>query len=109
MHHAQIRSHGIKRTANTQAGLLHDMRVNLRRGHLLVAEQILHCAQIVTVFQKMRGEGMTQGVARCILAEFDAHNSRLHGALPPTGSYMLARAGNPDGCAAELGFVEMTL
>src|ERR1035438_8077350 len=71
-------SNAIQRTAHAQARLLHDMRVNLRCRHILMAEQILHGAEIVTVFQKMRGEGMPQRVARRIFVELDPQNRRLH-------------------------------
>ena len=54
----------IQRTSHSQSGFLHDVRVNLRCRHVLVAEQILHVRMSVAVFQQMRRERMSQRVAR---------------------------------------------
>jgi len=39
------------------------MRVNLRRAHILVSEQLLNRANVVTGFQKARGKRMLQRMA----------------------------------------------
>ena len=46
----------IQRTPDTQSRLLHRMSVNLRRRHVFVPEQLLHCSNVIACFQQMRGE-----------------------------------------------------
>src|SRR6266511_3612966 len=53
----------IQRTPHPQASLLHDMCINLRRAHILVSEQLLNRANVVTGFQKARRKGMSQRMA----------------------------------------------
>ena len=57
------RLNGIQRTFNPKPRLLHHMRVNLRRGNVLMAEQVLNRADVIAVFQQMRRERMAQRVA----------------------------------------------
>ena len=54
------------------------MGANLRCGHVSVAEQILHRADVIAVFQKMRGERMAQRVARCRFRQSRQLHRRLH-------------------------------
>lgn len=46
----------IQRAFDSQPGLLHHMRINLRRRHILVAQQILHRADVRAPFQQMCGK-----------------------------------------------------
>lgn len=41
-----------------------DMRIDHRRRHIRVAEQLLHGTDIVASLEEMRGEGVTQRVRR---------------------------------------------
>jgi hypothetical protein len=41
-----------------------DVRVDLSRTHIIVAEQFLNGADVASIFQEVRGEGMAQRV-RC--------------------------------------------
>src|SRR5437016_1947881 len=54
---------GVKWAFDSQARLLHDMRVNLSRAHILMAEQLLHGANVITGFQQVRRKTMAQRVA----------------------------------------------
>jgi hypothetical protein len=44
----------IKRAADMQTGPIQDVRVKHGRGDILVAEQLLHGSNVVSVFQQMR-------------------------------------------------------
>jgi hypothetical protein len=43
------------------------MRVDLGRLDVLVPQQILHRAYVVTVLQQVRGEGMTTGIVTLLM------------------------------------------
>jgi hypothetical protein len=59
----------IQRTAYANTRFGHDVRINLRRRHILVPQQFLHRANVVTIFQKMRRERMSQRVTRRVLCQ----------------------------------------
>jgi len=46
-----------------------------------VAEELLHCSDIVTAFQKLRGEGMTEGVAGRTLGQASLFHRAGNGLL----------------------------
>lgn len=50
----------IQRTLNTDARLVQHMRINHCRAHVFVAQQFLHGANIVAVFEQMRRKRMAQ-------------------------------------------------
>ena len=52
----------IQRTPHPPAAPVQHMRVNHRRGHILVAQQLLHGADVITPLQQMRGEAVPQGM-----------------------------------------------
>lgn len=52
----------IQRTAHRRRPTPQHMGIDLRGGHILVAQQFLHRADIVTGFEQVRGEGMAQRV-----------------------------------------------
>src|SRR3990172_5216474 len=54
---------GVDRTANAFPAAVQNVSVNHRCFHILMPEQLLHGADVVTVGQKMRGEGMAESVA----------------------------------------------
>ncbi len=68
----------IQRTPDTQPRLLHDVRVNLRRRHIFVAEQLLQRPNIITCLQKMRRERMPQRVATRPLVNLRQPHRHLH-------------------------------
>src|SRR3546814_7180824 len=57
------------------------MGVDLRRRHVLVAEQLLHGADVVASFKQVRGERMTQRVAGGGLVDRRQLPRRPHGTL----------------------------
>lgn len=46
----------IKRTEHALAATVQDMRINLGRSHIIVAEQFLYGTDVVSLFQQMGGE-----------------------------------------------------
>lgn len=49
---------------------LQDMRVDHRRAHVVVTQQLLHGADVVAVFQQVGGEAVPQGMRRDGFVEF---------------------------------------
>ena len=58
-------SEGVGGTAHGDPGSVEDMSVNHRRRDVFVSQQLLHGTDIIAVFQKVRGEGMAEGVRCC--------------------------------------------
>ena len=58
-----------------------DMRVDHRRGDVLVAEQFLHSADVATVLEEVRGEGMAEGVAGRTLGDARCEDRSAHRVL----------------------------
>jgi hypothetical protein len=46
----------VQRTPDSQPRFLHHVRVDLRRRHVLVSEEFLNGSDVITAFQKMRGD-----------------------------------------------------
>ena len=57
------RSHHVQRTPNAFRPLGEHVRVDHRGLHILVAEQLLHRADVVPGLEQMRDKAMTEGVA----------------------------------------------
>jgi hypothetical protein len=57
------------------------VRVNHRRGHILVPQQCLHGSNVVAHFQEVRGEAVPEGVARDVLREAGLADRRGDGAF----------------------------
>ena len=55
--------HPIRRALDSARPSVQDMGVDLRRAHVTVPEQFLNRADIMAVFQQVRGERVTEGVA----------------------------------------------
>ena len=72
-------------TAYAQARLGHDVCVDHRRLDVLVPEQFLHGANIVTVFQQVRGERVSECVTSHPLADPRHVGRVLQGAVNSTG------------------------
>ena len=46
-------SQHVHRTSDTQTASIQDMRVDHRRSHILVSEELLHNTDVVSIFEKM--------------------------------------------------------
>ena len=57
------------------------MGVDHRRAHVGVAQQLLHRADVIAAFQKVRGEGVPKGVGRCRLDDTGIANRLPDGPL----------------------------
>ncbi len=68
----------IQRTTDAYSRLLHHVRVDLCRAHILMSEQFLHRPNIIAILQKMRRERMPQRVAACPLVNPRHRHRRLH-------------------------------
>jgi|SRR5579871_1362478 len=64
-----LRPSRVERAEHAQARLGHDVSVNHRRFDVLVREQFLVRAEIVTVFQQVRGERVPEGVTRQVFTD----------------------------------------
>src|SRR5262249_26250583 len=51
-------------TPDARRALVQDVRVDLRRGHVPVTEQLLHGADVAAVLEAVGGERVAQGVTR---------------------------------------------
>src|SRR5262245_40832486 len=58
-----LTKHPIRRALDSARPSVQDMGVDLRRAHVTVPEQFLNRADIMAVFQQVRGERVTEGVA----------------------------------------------
>jgi hypothetical protein len=54
---------GLQRTLHTHGPTPHDMGVDLGRADILVTEQLLYSANILSPLQQMGRKGVTKGVA----------------------------------------------
>jgi hypothetical protein len=54
----------VERAIHASTALVQHVRVNHRRAHVFMPQQFLDRADIVAVFQQVRGERMTQGMRR---------------------------------------------
>lgn len=75
----------IKRAANVEAGRVHDMKINHRGRNVFMAEQILHAPHVITGFEQMGGERMTQHMGRNGFGNARAVGSDFDGALHRSG------------------------
>ena len=52
----------IQRTDHPQPTPIHHMQIALGGGHITVSQQLLHCADVIAVFQQVSCKGMAEGV-----------------------------------------------
>ena len=57
------------------------MGVDHCRGHIFVAQQLLHSANIISILQQMCSEAVPKGVAACRLRDSGALDRGFHGLL----------------------------
>ena len=68
--------YAIERTGHAARTLVHDVRVDHRRGHIRMAKQFLHCANVVACLEQMRCEGVAQRMATDVLGNPEARAAR---------------------------------
>jgi len=68
----------IKRAADMQTGPIEDVRVKHGRSDILVAEQLLHGSNVVSVFQQMRRKAVSESLAAGCLFYTRSANRQLH-------------------------------
>ena len=73
--------HSIQRTPYPPTTTLYHMGIDHRRLHILVAEQFLHRADIVPVFQEMRSKAMSKRMASHLLMDACPARRIAYGAL----------------------------
>ena len=83
-----------------------DMRVDLGGGEACVAEQFLHIADVGTCVQKVRGEGVTEGMGCDFRGESGPHQPLLEVALDGTGCQASAVAEVAKDGALRVAFFE---
>ena len=64
-----------------QATALEDVRIDHGGFDVLVAEQLLHCTNIVPVLEQVGGEGVAEGVGADRLGNGGFPRGPLHGSL----------------------------
>ena len=73
--------HPVGRAPDAGWASVEDVRVHHRRGHISMAQEFLHSADIVTVFEQVGGEGVAERVAGGPLGDTGGQHSVLHGTL----------------------------
>eukprot|EP01031_Cornospumella_fuschlensis_P042994 gene42995-52546_t len=86
-----------------------DVRIDLGRGDVGVAEQLLHRAQVLGGFQHVAGEGVAQHVRVQVLAQFALHALLSHEALESVQQALVQRLQQLQNfCAFRLGVIFST-
>ncbi len=71
----------VRRTPHGGRAAVEDMRVDHRRRHIGVSEQVLHGADVVAVFEQVGGEAVSEGVAGGAFAESRGDDGLVDGVL----------------------------
>ncbi len=66
----------VQRTAHADPRLVENVSVNHSRGHVLVTQQLLHCSDVITVFEEVRRKGMPKRVTTRWLIDSGLANRR---------------------------------
>src|SRR5262245_55077370 len=82
--------HPVGRAPDAGWAPVEDVRIHHRRGHISVAQEFLHGADIVTVFEQVRGEGVAERVAGGPLGDAGGHHRVLHRTLEDRFMQMMA-------------------
>lgn len=80
----------IQWTTHRQATPLQDVSVDHRRPHVLMAEQLLNGADVVTGLEKVGGKGVAEGVTGDALEQANLLSGPANGALQGRGIEMMA-------------------
>ena len=70
--------HPVGRAPDARWAPVEDVRIHHRRGHVPMAQEFLHGANIVTVIEQVRGEGVAERVAGGPLGDAGGHHRVLH-------------------------------
>lgn len=73
-----LRFSSIQWTAHASATTIQHVSVNHGRPHIFVSEQFLDCANVISVFQQMSGETVTEGVVTRRFVDADCSHRIFH-------------------------------
>ncbi len=76
---AQLSS--VQRVSYSQPGLVHDVGIDLGRGYIGMAQEVLHRADVGTPFEQVGGEGMPEGMGRHPFVEPGTEDRIVDGVL----------------------------
>lgn len=93
----------VQRAADGQAAAVEDVRIDHGGLHVAMAEQVLHCANVVAVFQQVGGEGVAQGVGGDVLGQVGEIGGPLDGLAQTAGRNVVASAQPGAGIGGNLG------
>src|SRR5439155_10347598 len=71
----------IERTTDMDSRPVQDMGIDHRGSYVFMAEQLLHCTNIIAVLKQMRGETVPKSVAACRLSNPGGSDSKFHSVL----------------------------
>ena len=74
----------VQRTSYTLAALIQDVRINHRRTHILMSQQFLHGADIIAIFQKVRGKAVPERMTTSTLYDSGGRYGSLNRGLNRT-------------------------
>ena len=80
----------VQGTSDTDAWFVQDVRVNHRCGNILVPKELLDGANVVSAFEQMGGERVTQRMTRSGLVDTSRTDGVLHRSLQQTFSNVVA-------------------
>ena len=89
-------SQSIPRAADGQAASIEDMRVQHRRSHIAMPEQLLDRADVISPFEQMGRKRVAQAVARRWLCNPTCSDSRTERTLDRCRMQVIAAAHGPE-------------
>jgi hypothetical protein len=66
------------------------MRIDHRRAHIFVPQQLLYGSYVITIFKKMGGKAMPESMTAAGLVNLRQLNRSSYGALHTLGRYVMA-------------------
>ncbi len=76
-----VRAAAIKRAPDAQTGFVQDVGVNHGRRHILMAEELLHRANVVPAIEQVRGEAVAEGMTAGSFGQAGFPHGNLNGVL----------------------------
>ena len=95
-----VRSQTIGRTSHSQCTSIEDVRIDHRCADIGMAKELLDCANVVPVFEQMRGKRMPERMATDALRDSSLSRSHCHGTLHRRLVQVISRWRSPPGVAA---------
>ena len=95
-----VRSQTIGRTSHSQCTSIQDVRVDHRCADIGMAKELLDCANVVPVFEQMRGKRMPERMATDALRDSSLSRGHRHGTLHRRLVHVISRWRSPPGVAA---------